>query len=216
MLRILVVFLLLFAAPAGALPVTVYADGNADYGFDPNDVAAAIAAGAGEPILLSGLFGGQGFFSITTPNGIPGVKGKNKGKPAKGSSTWTLQIDGAVGPELLANFYVVILGHDPNDPLKYKTENVGLEIGTALPWLFVKPGSGGPTYVAFKADQICELEPGGTCQIPIEYRVGQKLKKKKGKFFFPRYSVAFVAVPEPSAWMMLFAAALGLAARRSR
>jgi len=214
MLRLVLAFSLLLAAPASALPVIVYADAATNFGFDPSDVAAAIAAGAAPPALVNGLFGGQGFFSITTPEGIPGVKGKNKEKPSQGTSTWTLHVAPSTPVGLLDDFSLVILGHDPGDPFKYKTKNVGLQVSTALPWRLVTPAGGGPTYLAF---ELGDLVPGGSYEIPIEYRVAQKLKKKNGEFIFPRYAVAYLSVPEPSALVLLFAATLGFAAaRRSR
>lgn len=214
---------LLLATSAGAASVTVYADGSADFGFDPNDVAAAISMGAAPPIEVGGLIGGEGFFSITTPDGIPGTLGKSKAKPARGTSTWTLQVDEDL-PEpmlsLLDNLTLVILGHDPNDPLRYKTEDVGLQIDTELPWLFVNPAGTSQTYVAFRTDLICpDLAPGSTCPIPIRYRVGQMLKEVNDEFVFPRYSVAYVSlpVPEPSVLTLLLgAAAVGFAVRRAR
>jgi hypothetical protein len=210
------------AGPASALSVTVYADGTTDYGFDPADVAAAVAAGAGSPTGVSGLDNGGGFFQITTPNGIPGVRGKNKQNPSQGSSLWTLHVDAATPADRLDDFSLVILGHDPGDPIKgYKTGNVGLELNlpqsSPVPWILVEPDNGGPTYVAF---QLGDLEAGGTYDIPIEYRIGQKLKKKKGVSTFPRYAVAYVSgVPEPSVVMLGLGAvafALALAARRKQ
>jgi len=205
---------ILLAASAHALPVTLYANGIPSSGFDPADVAAALAAGASAPTLVDGLGDGDGYFNITTPNGIPGVKGKSKAKPSRGTSTWTLHVAPETPADLLGNFCVVILGHDPNDPRKYKTKNVGLEIGTGLPWQLVTPWEGGPTYLAY---QLGDLEAGQSYEIPIEYRVGQKLKKKKGVFIFPRYTVAYLSVPEPSTLVLGLAGfAFALGARRKR
>lgn len=186
---------LLLAASASALPVTLYANGTRGTGFDPADVAAALAAGARAPTLVDGLGDGAGYFSVTTPNNIRGVKGKSKRKPSRGTSTWTLHVSPETPADLLQNFCLVILGHDPNDPRKYKTRNVGLQVGTDLPWRLVTPQAGGPSYLAY---QLGDLEAGQSYEIPIEYRVGQKLKKKKGVFIFPRYSVAYLSLPEPS------------------
>lgn len=220
--------------PAAAIPV--YADGSTDYGFDPADVAAAIAAGANAPTEVGTLGDGVPWLTITTPDGISGVKGKDKQNPSMGSSTWTLHLSANAPADALEDFALVILGHDPNDPIKkYKTENVGLDVETSLPWLFVTPASvnisttGGPSGSApiFVAFLLGDLEAGNDYEIPIEYLLGQKLKKvgknDEGEkvYMFPRYAYAVVSisgVPEPSALALLAlgAAALGFAARRAR
>ena len=179
-------------------------------------MSAAIAAGAGQPALIGNLVGGQGFFHITTPNGIPGVKGKDKGNPSRGSSVWTLHVDAQTPSSLLQDFALVILGHAPSDPIsQYRTGNVGLQIDTNLPWKFVKPDANGPTYVAYL---LGDLEAGGDYDLSIEYRLGQKLKKKNGVNMFPLYSVAYAAgVPEPGTLVLaLGGAAFALMARRAR
>jgi hypothetical protein len=221
------------ALPAAALPVDVYADGTTDFGFDPADVAAAIGAGASDPTEVEGLDDGSPWLTITTPDGIPATQGKNKQNPSRGSSIWTLHIGANAPADALENLALVILGHDPNDPIsKYKTENVGLTIDTELPWLFVTPGSGitttgatggGSVYVAYL---LGDLEAGVDYEVPIEYLVGQKLKKTKNElgekvFMFPRYAYAVVSnvpVPEPSALALLALGALvaGAARRRAR
>jgi hypothetical protein len=221
------------AAPASAIPVSVYADGSTDFGFDPNDVAAAIAAGADEPTPVGTMDDGVPWLTITTPDRISGLRGKDRLNPSRGSSIWTLHIGANAPQDQLQNFALVILGHDPNDPVgKYKSENVGLEIDTALPWLFVTSGGSisttgtagsDPVYVAFL---LGDLEAGENYHMPIEYRLGQKLKKGKNAagekvFMFPRYSYAIVSVsgvPEPStlALLLLGAGTVAFAARRAR
>ena len=205
----------LLAASAPALPITLYANRTPSTGFDPADVAAALAAGASAPAPVDGLFDGDGYFHLTTPNGIPGVKGKNKRKPSHGTSSWTLHVSPETPADLLQSFSLVILGHDPNDPRKYKTRNVGLEIDTALPWQLVTPSAGGPIYLAYRLGQ---LEAGQRYEIPIEYRVAQKLKKqKKHVFIFPRYAVSYLSLPEPSTGVLVVAGiSFALGARRKR
>ena len=204
----------LLTAAAHGLPITLYANATPSTGFDPADVALAVAAGAGAPTPVDGLYDGDGYFHVTTPNGIPGVKGKNKKTPSRGTSTWTLHVAPETPADLLQNFCLVILGHSPNDPFKYKTKNVGLEIGTDLPWQLVTPWAGGPTYLAY---QLGDLEAGQSYEIPIEYRLGQKLKKKRGVYFFPLYTVAYLSLPEPSTLVLgLTGIAFALGARRKR
>ena len=202
----------LLAASAHALPVTLYANGIPSSGFDPADVAKALATGAGAPTRVDGLSDGAGYFHVTMPNRIPGVKGKHKRRPSRGTSTWTLHVSPETPADLLQSFCLVILGHDPNDPRKYKSRNVGIRIDTDLPWLFVTPEAGGPTYLAYA---LGDLEAGHRYEIPIEYRVGQKLQKKRGVYVFPRYAVAYLSLPEPST-LGLGLTGLGLALRARR
>jgi hypothetical protein len=226
---------LMGALPAAAIPV--YADGTTGgEGFDPADVAAAIAAGADAPTVVTGIAGDPSSVieSITTPLGITGSKGKNKANPSRGTSTWTITIADDAPEEALDNLALVILGHSASDPLKYKHQNVGLDVETDLPWLFVTPGGvsvagtggapgpDGPIYVAFL---LGDVEAGGTYHMPIEYLLGQKLKKAKNEagdkvLMFPlyAYSVVSVPAPEPSTLALLAfgALAVGFAARRAR
>jgi hypothetical protein len=223
------------AAPASAIPV--YGDGTTRDGFDPVDVAAAIAAGADAPTVVEGIADDPTdvILDIVTPHLITGSKGKNKSNPSRGSSVWTITIAEDAPEEALDNLALVILGQSATDPRKYKFKNVGLDFPTTLPWLFVTPGGGasvagtggepsqdGPVYVAFL---LGDVEAGGTYQIPIEYLLGQKLKKAKNEFgervlMFPQYAFSVVSVPapEPSALALLAfgAVAAGIAARRAR
>jgi hypothetical protein len=202
-------WLLLGVFAAHATPVTLYADGNMIAGFDADDVADAVAAGFAEPITVSGLFGGEGYFNVVTPDGIPGTQGQSKLNPSTGTSTWTLQIADDTPEDLLQNFFLVILGHDQNDPQPYFTQNVGLEVETGSPWtLFRNEVAPDQVYLAYF---LGDLDPLIDYQIPIEYRVGQALFIEGGEFIFPRYTIAFLAgVPEPSTLMLLAAAFAGL------
>ena len=211
--------LILAAAPASATPVTLYANGATTFGFDPDDVDAAIAAGEAPPMVVTGLSGGSGL-SVTTPNGIPGSLGTSKADPSTGTSTWT--VNNVSLAESFEDLVLVILGHDPSDPLGgfYDTENVGLEIDTSDPrWFLIQPdGFPDVTYLAYRL-QDPSLAPGESTTVQIEYRVGQALFPMGDEFIFPRYAIAFtsVPVPEPSLLALWIAAGVvGLAARRLR
>lgn len=197
-------------APAAATPVSVYADGSTSYGFDADDVDAAIDAGATGPIVVSGLTGGTGWLDVTTPIGISGFNGTDASNPSEGDSIWTVHIDTDAPAELLEDFALVILGHDPNDPIaSYQTGNVGLEIDTELPWLFVSPeGFEEFVYIAYL---LGDVQAGQSYQIPIHYLVAQALvegtnEQDETVFMFPRYTYAAVSglnVPEPSTLALL-------------
>ena len=211
--------LLLCVAPASALPMTLYANGDAIAGFDADDVAAAVAAGMAEPFTVSGFFGGQGYFSVVTPDGIPGTQGSSKLNPSTGTSTWTLQIADDTPEALLQNFFLVILGHASNDPLPYETENVGLQITTTEPWSLVRNAAA--TSQVYLAYSLGDLDAGVDYQIPIEYRVGQPLFVQGGEYVFPLYMIAFLSlpdgpqVPEPSVLALLSGAlAVGWVTRK--
>jgi hypothetical protein len=180
-------WLLLGAFAANATPVTLYADGGMIAGFDEDDVADAVTAGFAAPLTVC----------------------QSKLNPSTGTSTWTLQIADDTPEDLLQDFYLVILGHDQNDPQPYFTMNVGLEVETGSPWtLFRNEVAPDQVYLAYF---LGDLDPLLDYQIPIEYRVGQALFIEDGEFIFPRYSIAFLAgVPEPSTLMLLAAAFAGL------
>lgn len=214
----LVTWLLLCASAASALPVTVYADRKAVSGFDPLDVAVAVEQGAAAPAPVSGMIGGEDFFSVTTPDGIPGAHGKSRKQPTLGWSTWTLRVAPETPAELLGDFFLVILGHDRHDPLRYKSKKVGLAIATELPWLLVEnEAAPGMVHVAFS---LGDLEAGGRYEIPIEYRYAGKLKKREGEYIFPRYAIAFLSaplvVPEPGTLALLATALAAACVARKR
>jgi hypothetical protein len=215
----LIALLLLCASPASALPVTLYADRDAISGFDAQDVAAAIQLGMAEPIAVSGLIGGEQYFSITTKDGIPGVHGWSRRRPTRGISTWTLRIAPETPAELLDDFFLVILGHDRNHPMRYPTRKVGLRIDTSSPWrLFENAAAPGMIHLAYA---LGDVEAGGVYTIPIEYRFAGRPRMAFGDYMFPRYSIAFLSppsntpVPEPSTLALLGAAlAAGWVLRR--
>jgi hypothetical protein len=170
-------------------------------------------AGPSLPTAVSGMpVLDAAYVSLSAPHGVARVP-RWRGKTALVSSTWTLRIAPETPAELLGEVFLVILGPDGNDRVKRSHKKAWLEMSASLPWLLLenetRPGT---FHVAYA---LGALEPGGTYQIPVEYRV-KKLAKKRGMYWFPRYQIAFAArppaVPEPGS-LALFAAVLGLLLR---
>jgi hypothetical protein len=203
---------LLASAAADATPLTLY--GAPDAGFALADVAAAIAAGEGEPAVVT-LFGdGDGVFSLAWGEAVVSERGHSRRRPARGSGRWVLEVAPDAPPELLAAVAVVILGHDPEDPVRYRARKVGLEIDTESPWQLVRTAPGGPVYLAYA---LGGLVPGGSYELPIEYRVAQRLKRRAGEIVLPHYAVAYTSLPEPgTAGLALLGLGGVLFARRRR
>ncbi len=175
------------------------------------------SAGPSLPTALSGMpVLAEAYVSLSAPPGVVRVP-RWRGKTARVTSTWTLRIAPETPAELLGEVFLVILGPDRNDPMKHKSKKAWLEMSASLPWRVLenetRPGT---FYVAFA---LGALEPGGTYQIPIEYRLS-KLEKKRGLYWFPRYQVAFAArpaAPLPEAGsLVLLALAAGALGLRSR
>lgn len=167
------------------------------------------------PTALSGMpVLDEAWVSLSAPPGVARVP-RWRGKPVRVTSTWTLRIAPETPAELLGEVFLVILGPDGNDPMKPKNKQAWLEVSPSLPWLLLenetRPGT---FHVAYA---LGALEPGGTYQIPVEYRM-TRLEKKRGLYWFPRYQIAFAArpaapLPEPGLLALLAAAAGGLVLR---
>jgi MYXO-CTERM domain-containing protein len=170
------------AGGAHATPITLYAEGTPGAGFAPRDVAAAQAAGAAAPRALDGLV-------------------------ASGALTLTRREVAPDAPESLrGGAWLVVLGHDASDPARYRSRKVGLEIDTASPWQLVSEGPGGPVYLGYR---LGPLAPGARYEVPVDFRVAQRLRRHDGDLALPRYAVAFAAVPEPSAGVLALLAVGG-------
>jgi hypothetical protein len=174
-------------------------------------------SGSAAPSLPTALSGmpvlDPAYVSLSAPPGVVRAP-RWRGKTGRVTSTWTLRIAPETPAELLGEVFLVILGPDRNDPKKHKSKKAWLEMSASLPWRVLenetRPGT---FYVAFA---LGALEPGGTYQIPVEYRLS-KLKKKRGLYWFPRYQVAFATqpavLPEPGSLALLAAGAAGLVLR---
>lgn len=191
----------LLALPALAAPLTVWlAD---DFGFDAPSTSAALSAGA-ELLPDSTFFSNNGTtrVSVTTPSPISGtsVQGATHANPSTGTSSWTVTaVDRAYD-----DLWIVIQGHDPNDPNgSYYDQNdeIGLIIDPADPrWAIVHPsGFAGVSYLAY---YVGDLAQGAHFDVPISYAVAKALKVDDSNpqlCWFPQYRVNFLelAVPEP-------------------
>jgi hypothetical protein len=196
-----------FATPALAVPLTLWLDSSAGIGLDASGASAARSAGVS--LLPDSTFfsnTGATHITVTTPPSIPKSdvhfpKKPKQSDPIVGHSTWTVR---AVDRDY-NDLWIVIQGHDPNDPnSSYYRENgkIGLVVDPAdTRWALVHPaGSPGVTYLAYF---IGDLVQGDSTDVPISYAVAKALKLVKGSkpklCLFPQYRVNFLqlAVPEP-------------------
>jgi hypothetical protein len=214
------------ALPVAAAPMTLWLEPNGGFGFDAPSVGAAQAAGlAGLPssTFFSNPASGPQRITITTPPSIPGtsIVGATFANPSTGTSTWTVTaLDRAY-----QDLWIVIQGHDPNDPnASYynANEKIGLVIDpTDANWRVVHP-SGFPS-VSYLAYHIGDLAQNASFNVPISYAVAQALRLVPGSnpqlCLFPQYRVNFLelaVVPEPVLLSLLAFGAAGLAMRKRR
>lgn len=215
----------LLAAPAAAAPIRLWLEPNGGFGFDAASTAAATSAGV--PTLPDSTFfsnpaGGPARITVTTPSPISGasVTGATLQNPSTGTSTWTVTAQDRAYQDL----WIVIQGHDPNDPeAAYYDENheIGLEIDPADPgWAIVHPtGFPGVSYLAYF---VGDLAQGAGFGVPIDYVVAKALKVVSTNptvHMFPQYRVNFLeltVVPEPAAVTLLAVGGALLAIRKRR
>lgn len=221
--------LLLFGisvAPAWATSTTLWLQPNTGFGFDAPSVSAAQAAGVGalpDSTFFSNPASGPPRITITTPPSIPGVSivGATLANPSTGTSTWTVTaVDRAY-----QDLWIVIQGHDPNDPsASYynANEKIGLVIDpTDANWRVVHPaGFPGVSYLAYR---IGDLAKNASFNVPISYAVAQALMLVPGTnpqlCIFPQYRVNFLEhalVPEPVLLSLLAFGGAALAMRKRR
>ena len=192
------------STPAAATAVRVYADGSEDYGFDPDDVAAAVTAGANGPIEVP-VLGAIGVFTVTTGDSVAdGFIGTDKTNPSTGTGTWTIHME-----QDREDFALIILGHDPNDPIAaYETGNLGIEFDTEGPYAFVSPTDIDILYLALF---LGDVEGGTSYSVQIGYLLAQSLELVDDgnggvEYVFPRYVYAYALIPslpEPSTLALL-------------
>lgn len=207
----------LAAGPAFAAPLSLWL--AQDFGFDSASVSAAQAAGVGSLVDSTFFAGGAGSLTITTPQQVPGTSVQNAtfANPSTGTSTWTVNaLDRAY-----QDLWIVIQGHDPNDPnASYYNDNtkIGLVIDPTDPrWQLVHPA--GATQYTYLAFFVGDLAQGASFDIPISYAVAQALRVVSTNptvCEFPQYRVNFLelAVPEPVLTALLVFAGVALVARK--
>jgi hypothetical protein len=215
--------LLVAGLPATAAPIQMWLQPNGGFGFDAASTAAG--TGAGIELLADSTFfsnpsSGPQRVTITTPPSIPGtsIQGATKANPSKGTSTWTVTAVDRTYQDL----WIVIQGHDPNDPnASYYNDNsqIGLIVDPADPnWAVVHPaGFPGVTYLAY---YVGDLAQGDSFGIPISYAVAKALKVVQTNpllCVFPQYRVNFLQlaqVPEPAVLSLLAFSGTLLAVRK--
>jgi hypothetical protein len=215
----------LAALPAPAATLTMWLAPTGGFGFGATSAAAA--ASAGIDVLPNSTFfsnpsSGTPHITITTPSPISGTSVANAtfANPSTGTSTWTVEaVDRAYD-----DLWIVIQGHDPNDPnASYYDENheIGLIIDPTDPrWAVVHPSvAPSVTYLAYF---VGDLAQGASFDVPISYAVAKALivvQTNPQLCMFPQFRVNFLEhpLPEPVVTALLaFGGTLLAIRKRSR
>ncbi|MDJ0785429.1 MAG: hypothetical protein QNK05_01405 [Myxococcota bacterium] len=173
------------AAPSLAVSVTLFVDddpanafGVGAFGWEPADVANAMAAG-----LVEGP--NTGFFSDDEGTRImaevlnnPITPDSNPTMPSKGDPVMaTALFQFTALDQDYEDLTLVVLGKSPVDPTGsfYTPGLLGLEVDAADGWGLVRPDPSGLPDLYYLTLPLGELLQGNSVQIEVDYRVAQTL-----------------------------------------
>jgi hypothetical protein len=221
-LRSLALLLCLVAAPAGALPYTVFWDGptiNGNPGYGVSAATAAAAAAAGVPIIQPTTF--QLINNpLPTQSLLPATLA-TQGAPTITSLTITSNWS-AVNTTAVDDLYVVFARPVANGNVVYPPQDVGLTLGSD--WVILQGVAGG-TPVYYPAVALGDLASGESKPFQLFYTLHNPPQEFSNQNFnlelgMPKWSLFYLsataAIPEPASGLLVLCGLLGIAVGRRK
>lgn len=215
--RLLFLALCLTAAPAAALPATVFWD-RADFGFGAGlGVSQATANSAGVPIIQPG--GLLPLSAAGSPEIGQSIASVALGDPANITENWSALNDTGTS---LQNLYLLFVQPKPgtitlagqSQSVTYETADVGLTLGSD--WvIFQVDVNSNPVY--YPAVSLGNLANGANALFPLFYVIDNPQVFSEPfnyELGMPKWTVSFVVIPEPASGVLVLFGLLGLVGGR--
>jgi hypothetical protein len=222
--RSLAFLLCLVAAPAGALPFTVFWDGptiNGNPGYGVSAATAAAAAAAGVPIIQPPTFQLINN-ALPTQSLLPSTLATH-GSPTITSLTitsdWNVSNTNASGVQ---NLYLVFSRPVANGNIVYPPQDVGLTLDSN--WVILQ-GVAGATSVYYPAVSLGNLASGGNKAFQLFYTLQNPPQEFSNQNFnlelgMPKWSLFYLSaaspIPEPASGLLVLCGLLGIAVARHK
>ena len=221
--RLLFLALSLTAAPAAALPATVFWD-RADFGLGAglgvSQATANSAQAAGVPIIQPG--GLRPLSAAGSPEIGQSIASVALGDPANITENWSSLNDTGTS---LQNLYLLFVQPKPgtitlagqSQSVSYETAEVGLTLGAD--WvIFQVDVNSNPVY--YPAVSLGNLANGANAAFPLFYVLDDPQVFREPfnyELGMPKWTVSFVVIPEPASGVLVLFGLLGfVGGRRSR
>jgi len=200
------------AAPAAAVPVTLFFDGPSGFGVAQGDALASGVPIEEPPYVVDA----EGILRVIEQDVQLGsidpfppiAAGENRL-----TSTWTVENESTY--DLLGDTYLLFVTTLPypigGEVVEYDGSEVGLSIDPDLGWVLVHTNAGPGQDYYFPAISLGSLAPGEVAApFDVDFVVGAPLQQVGNTFVLPQLQtgLGFAPIPEPAAATLL---ALGLA-----
>lgn len=219
-LALAVVATAVLAVPTFAASVRLYIDddpanafGIGSFGWEPGDVAAAMAAGLVEQQVGTFFSDDEGTRIGTQTLNNPITPSSNPASPTRTNPVAATALFGFTALDRdYTNLSIVLIGKSPLSPAGtfYDPGNIGLRIDTADGWGLVRPDPTGDPDLYYLTLEVGDLLQGETAELAFEYRVAQNLllidSGPPPTFQLPQFWIGYMeSVPEMGGllWLML-------------